>query len=175
MRYLITQQLTAWDQALTLKCNRLSHRRTLRWVFTAISWLGDGKFWYGLMALLLLGHGRIALLPVLHMLGVGALGLALYKWLKATTSRPRPFMHQAGIVQACRALDQYSFPSGHTLHAVAFSTVALAYFPELAPLLIPFSCLVAWSRPVLGLHYPSDVFAGALLGFGLARFSFLLA
>lgn len=175
MRYLITQHLTAWDQALTLKCNRLSQRRVLRQGFTAISWLGDGKFWYGLMVMLWLGEGAAALLPIVHMLAVGALGLAIYKWLKATTSRPRPFMHQAGIVQACRALDQYSFPSGHTLHAVAFTTVAVAYYPSLAPVLVPFSLLVAWSRPVLGLHYPSDVLAGAVLGFALARLSFLLA
>ncbi|HET7766673.1 MAG TPA: phosphatase PAP2 family protein, partial [Burkholderiales bacterium] len=56
------------------------------------------------------------------------------------------------------------FPSGHTLHAVAFSMVAISFYPALAWLLVPFTLLVASSRVVLGLHYPSDVLAGAALG-----------
>jgi undecaprenyl-diphosphatase len=64
-------------------------------------------------------------------------------------------------------LDEFSFPSGHTLHAVAFSVVALAYFPALAVVLTPFIVLTAISRIALGLHYPSDVFAGAAIGAGV--------
>jgi len=50
------------------------------------------------------------------------------------------------------------------LHAVAFTIIAVAYYPMLAWLLVPFSLLVAMSRLILGLHYPSDVLAGAALG-----------
>ena len=71
-------------------------------------------------------------------------------------------------------MDLYSFPSGHTLHAVAFTLVALTYYPHLAWLLIPFASLVAMSRVILGLHYPSDVFAGALIGALLAWGSFMV-
>jgi undecaprenyl-diphosphatase len=63
-------------------------------------------------------------------------------------------------------LDKFSFPSGHTLHAVAFTTLAWHYHPLLGMALMPFTCVVALSRIVLGLHYPSDVLAGALIGFG---------
>ena len=65
-------------------------------------------------------------------------------------------------------LDEFSFPSGHTLHAVAFTLVALTYYPLLAWLLIPFSASVAASRVVLGLHYPSDVLAATVIGSALA-------
>jgi undecaprenyl-diphosphatase len=68
-------------------------------------------------------------------------------------------------------LDQFSFPSGHTLHAVAFSVVLLAYFPGFAWLVLPFTALVGLSRMVLGLHYPSDVLAGAALGGAIAGLS----
>lgn len=154
----------ALDQALTLRFNRVSHHHLLRGFFTTISRLGNGVFWYGLMGLLLAIHGHAALRGVLHMVAVGLVGLCVYKWLKKLTSRPRPFMRSDAILRATTVLDEYSFPSGHTLHAVGFTVVALAYFPYLASLLIPFTLLVAASRPVLGLHYPSDVLAGAGLG-----------
>jgi undecaprenyl-diphosphatase len=54
---------------------------------------------------------------------------------------------------------------------VSFATLAIESFPELAWLLVPFAVLIAASRVVLGLHYPSDVAAGALLGAALARLS----
>jgi undecaprenyl-diphosphatase len=72
------------------------------------------------------------------------------------------------------ALDRYSFPSGHTLHAVSFTILATASFPQLTWLLAPFATLVAASRVVLGLHYPTDVAAGALIGALLAVLSMLV-
>jgi undecaprenyl-diphosphatase len=45
----------------------------------------------------------------------------------------------------------------------------MTYFPALAWILVPFTVLVAISRVVLGLHYPSDVLAGAAVGAGVAQ------
>lgn len=53
--------------------------------------------------------------------------------------------------------------------------VVLAYYPGLFWLLVPFSMLVAASRVVLGLHYPSDVLAGAAIGAAVASASITLA
>jgi undecaprenyl-diphosphatase len=87
---------------------------------------------------------------------------------------------RAAALQRCArssrgSASAYSFPSGHTLHAVAFTLVALAYWPWLAPLLVPFTLLTAASRVALGLHYPSDVLAGASLGAGIAAASLAIA
>ena len=84
--------------------------------------------------------------------------------LKRATARTRPCLAHAGILAGARALDRYSFPSGHTLHAVAFTAVVASAYPALAWALVPFTLLVAASRVVLGLHYPTDVAAGALVG-----------
>jgi len=54
---------------------------------------------------------------------------------------------------------------------VSFSIVALAYYPWLAPVVVPFSACVALSRVVLGLHYPSDVLAATAIGSVLASLS----
>ena len=112
--------------------------------------------------------GPAALPVVARMLAAGAAALALYKWLKSRTTRPRPCARHDRIRAPVAPLDEYSFPSGHTLHAVSFGIVVVYHYPALAWLVIPFTVLVALSRLVLGLHYPSDVLAGALLGTALA-------
>ena len=157
-------RLVHLDETLCLRFNRASHYRMVRGVFRVASRLGDGVAWYGLMLALLATQGRAAAGPVAQMLAAGLLGLALYKWLKKRTLRPRPYQINPDICAAAAALDQFSFPSGHTLHAMSFSVVAIAHYPWLAPMVVPFALMVALSRPVLGLHYPSDVLAGAALG-----------
>ena len=94
------------------------------------------------------------------------------KLLKRCTGRPRPCQRIDDVRLCVAPLDEFSFPSGHTLHAVTFTTVALAYFPALALVLVPFTALVAVSRVALGLHYPSDVVAGAAIGCLVAFLSF---
>jgi undecaprenyl-diphosphatase len=75
----------------------------------------------------------------------------------------------------CAALDEYSFPSGHTMHAAAFTLVAVAWFPALLAVLGVFTMLTGLARVVLGLHYPTDVALGALFGCILGLGSILLA
>lgn len=59
-----------------------------------------------------------------------------------------------------------SFPSGHSAAAFAFATGACAELPVLAPVLVPLAGAVAYSRVHTGVHYPSDVAAGAAIGIG---------
>ena len=165
------QQIFRWDAELCAFCNRRSRNFTLRNLFRLASRLGDGVFWYTLMIALLLQYQGAALHAVLHMLAVALVGTLLYKFIKGKTLRPRPFNVYPDIICAGKVLDQFSFPSGHTMHAVSFSIIALTYFPSLFWLVVPFSLLVALSRPILGLHYPSDVLAGAALGAVLAGIS----
>jgi undecaprenyl-diphosphatase len=162
-------QLYRIDAALCLRCNRSSRHRSVRLTFRLISRLGNGAFWYALMGALLLADGVAAAPTIMRMAIAGMLGVLLYKWLKKHTLRPRPYQVVPQIEAAATPLDQFSFPSGHTLHAVSFSMIAAAHYPTLAALVFGFAALVAISRPILGLHYPSDVVAGAAIGAALAE------
>jgi undecaprenyl-diphosphatase len=158
---------TTWaerDRRWAVRVQRRAQRPALLWLLRAASRLGDGVVWYAaIAALALLGgtHGRDV---AMQMTAVGAFNLLLYLWLKNRIGRPRPFVQCADIRACARALDRFSFPSGHALHATAFSLMLVAHLPWSAWAALPLAALVMLSRVALGLHYPSDVAAGAAIG-----------
>jgi undecaprenyl-diphosphatase len=162
------QRVTALDAALCLRVNRACAHTAVRHFFAVISWLGNGKFWYAMMLMLPLAAGLRGLEVSVHMALSGVLGVAVYKIIKHATHRPRPYMTHSDIVLGAAPLDQFSFPSGHTLHAVMFTIIIVSAFPGLGWFLLPFTALTAASRVVLGLHYPTDILLGAVIGGFLA-------
>ncbi len=163
------------ERRLCLAATAVARRPGWRALFRGVSRLGDGLAWYLLMASMPLLLGRPGVFVAAEMAVTAAVGLALYKLLKQQLVRERPYIGLAGIECAMAPLDRYSFPSGHTLHAVCFTTLATSHVPGLAPVLLPFAALVAASRVVLGLHYPSDVLVGAALGASLASGALAIA
>lgn len=168
------QYMLGVDKDLCVRINRASQFQAIKYFFRIISRLGDGVFWYLLMAAMLIGGDDTTVSPVLHMLAAGLTGTLIYQWLKRKTLRPRPYEVHQDIWLTGRPLDRFSFPSGHTLHAVVFTTVLGFYFPSLMLAVLPFTLLVGLSRVILGLHYPSDVLIGALIGYTLAHASQLI-
>jgi len=168
-------RLQYWDERLCVRVNRGARQRPVVLVLQAVSWLGNGLFWYALMLALLLADAHGAAMPVLHMAFVGAVCTCCYKMVKHSTVRSRPYQVNPLVSAGAAVLDRFSFPSGHTLHAIAFSLVACAYYPGLWIILWPFALVTAVSRVALGLHYPSDVIAGGALGALIAAASFLIA
>lgn len=159
------------DIGWCLRANRWCSGARSRPYFALVSRLGDGAAWYALMAALVLVDSADGLLASAHLAFTGVVALGLYRVLKRYTQRPRPFVFDQRIRALVAPLDEFSFPSGHTLHAVAFSLVAVAHYPVLAWALVPFTASVAASRVVLGLHYPSDVLAATVLGSAIAGVS----
>lgn len=151
--------------------NRSLRFRPVHGYFQIVSRLGDGWFWYLVILALPFISPEDGLAIALLMVATGLSCTISYKLLKRWLIRERPFISFPSINCGTPPLDRYSFPSGHTLHAVCFNTVVALTAPEVAWLLFPFTLSVAASRVVLGLHYPSDVAVGALIGWCLALLS----
>lgn len=143
-------------------------------VLDTVSRVGDGWIWYAIIVCLPIAGGPVGTSAAVRMVGVGAVNLLLYRIIKRWIARPRPYRTCPGIRACSRSLDEFSFPSGHTLHSAAFSLILTAYYPMFALFVWPLTIVIAVSRIILGLHYPSDVIVGALIGGITAAVSFNL-
>jgi undecaprenyl-diphosphatase len=144
----------------------------------SIRWLGNGKF--QIPALLLTAGLSIAFTRQLRNAVARAAAWALLAFavsgaisgiLKVAVARPRPWVEPA---YAASWQDHFrggyqSFPSGDSTTAFAIALTLGSFFPALrVPLLIA-ACAVAAGRVIVGVHHPSDVVAGAMLGTAVAQ------
>ena len=95
-------------------------------------------------------------------------GIALFLRLKKAAGRRRPSAFEPHCWATLLPPDQFSFPSGHTITAFAVAVSLSRFYPELASGLIFCAISVAASRILLGMHFLSDVLAGAAIGTALA-------
>ncbi|WP_411680881.1 phosphatase PAP2 family protein [Clostridium thailandense] len=107
--------------------------------------------------------------PFIHLLGVKCivsliLSTAVAQIFKKSVSRIRPFLIVNNLNIKKIGIDEYSFPSGHTTAAFTVSAMISLFYPPATFLLMLLACLIGVSRIYLGVHYPSDVFAGVILG-----------
>lgn len=149
-----------WDFQISQLClthgyNQLQ-ARICRWV----SRTGDGHA-YLLLALLACWLDEARGLPLLlNGLKAFAIELPIYLLLKNLLCRERP----QGLPVFIRPSDRYSLPSGHTAAAFLMACLMSHYYPAVSSLAFGWASCIGASRLLLGVHYPSDLLAGGLLG-----------
>ena len=160
--------LQKYEMRLFASVFRQTERRMVIPMARAISHSGDG-YLHVLVPLLLwlLDPAGFALLLPLLVISL-AIERTLYWLVKNSLRRPRPQETVPGFRSLIRASDQFSFPSGHSSGAFLLATaLLLIYGPVAAPLFL-WAFAVALSRILLGVHFPGDILAGALMGSGIA-------
>ena len=162
------------DRLLVLWMHGAATRDWVVRLLAAVSRVGDGWLWCAIVACLPWAGGAHGASASVRMISIGVVNVVLFKIIKRWIARPRPFRACPGVRECARSLDEFSFPSGHTLHSVAFSLIRTVYYPMFALFVWPFTIVIAVSRIVLGLHYPSDVIVGAVIGAITAAVSFNL-
>jgi len=157
-----------------LRINALSRVELIRQFFSAVSTLGDYPAWVIFGVIIAIRQGANATTFALQAVVTAGVGILVYKLLKSRLVRERPYVTHGAIICGAAPLDRYSFPSGHTLHATGLTVLFGAYDPIMLVFMAPFAALVAASRIILGLHYPSDVLVGGMIGAALAIASLAL-
>ena len=123
-----------------------------------------GTIWVAL-AVLLAWRTRRPILPAGILAAVCVWGAAgISHLLKATTNRPRPYVAMPHLHTLISRPTSESFPSSHATTAFAGAVVLSFFLPRLWPLFLAAAALVAFSRLYTGVHYPTDVIAGAAIG-----------
>lgn len=160
--------IAASDYKLMRRVNQWHAPKWVRLCALAATRAGDGWLWFlaGLFVLIFGGAGGLMAAAAA---GAAALaGIGLFLLLKRISGRKRP----CDLAPHCWANllppDRFSFPSGHTITAFAVAVALGAFKPVLLPVLLLLALCVAASRILLGMHFLSDVVAGALIGTGLA-------
>ena len=130
----------------------------LNWFFVGLSWLGTyGLVWIAIALLVALLWRRPSVFVTV--VAADALADVLAELGKVIVHRHRPYEHQLGPPTS-----SYSFPSGHAATSFACATVLSALAPRRRVPFFVLATLIALSRLYNGVHYPTDVVAGALLG-----------
>ncbi|MDY0236512.1 MAG: phosphatase PAP2 family protein [Gudongella sp.] len=115
------------------------------------------------MGLLIFGNKEIKMIGLEAIFAL-SFGQIFVQSLKRLMSRERPYkiikqLHTFGI-----ELRDYSFPSGHTTASFSLATTLAVNLPKLAVIVLLLALVIGMSRIYLGVHYPTDVVAGIILG-----------
>ena len=153
----------------------------LRWIISsrvawldslmpAVSDLGRGSFVWIVIAVIAFVFPARRMAAWRLLLAVGLAALAVEGAIKPAIDRDRPFEVLADLQVIHEKPVTSSFPSGHAAYALAGAVAAARVFPAARVVFWVLAAMIAFSRAYVGVHWPSDVLAGALLGLACGWF-----
>lgn len=145
----------------------LNHRKLCMFART-LSRTGDGYLQVFLPIIIYIIYGDEAKHFFNMVLAAFAAERSVYWVLKNTLKRRRPPQAIPAFQAMITASDEFSFPSGHTSAAFLLAVLTAGFIPAAALILFTWACLVGLSRVMLGVHFPADILAGAVLGSSIA-------
>ncbi len=165
---MVLEFITTGDYNLMRRVNRWPAPRWIRVWMLCASRGGDGWLWYAMGAVILLFGGPTRFAAVGAAALAAATGIALFLFVKRRTNRRRPCAIEPHCWAKLLPPDRFSFPSGHTITAFAVALSLSSFYPAAVYGLMFCAASIALSRILLGMHFLSDVIAGALIGSTLA-------
>lgn len=167
--------LLSFDQDLFFFLNHLPHNALLNTLGTGLSAIGTaGVIWLALGVILFLREEKkdhLFFAPIL--LSAVTSWILVEKIIKPIVARPRPTLEMGAIILGNNLLD-FSFPSGHATIAWALATVLAHKEPKYKLFFFILAVLISFSRIYIGKHYPLDVLAGGVLGWGIGSITLLV-
>jgi len=156
------------DISILQLVNLSFHNIILDNIFLMISNMGTIIFWIVISILLYLFGNEKGKKIATKMIIILVITTAITSLVKIIVMRPRPYVELTNLILLDLGTD-YSFPSGHTTTSTAMAFTLSKEYHKWIVMIIPL--IVAFSRMYIGVHYPSDVLGGFLLGIGIIYLS----
>lgn len=185
-----------WDAGFLLYIQEYIRSDFLNPIMKVLTHSGDKGILLIVLILALLFIPRTRAIGIMSTISIAIEALLNNVLLKNLIARTRPYDEIEGLINLVGRQSDYSFPSGHTGAAFAVAgamlVVALFGLPMIAKtgefkredpslsfklvsvLLIMYATLLAFSRMYVGVHYPTDVLCGLLLGLGTSAVAYLI-
>jgi undecaprenyl-diphosphatase len=151
-------QIQSNDHRLMRRVHRWRAPRWFRILMIVATRGGDGWLWYALGLILVVFGGPHRFAAIGAAASAAVAGIFVFRSLK------RPCEIEPHCWSSILPPDKYSFPSGHSITAFAVAIAIGLFYPELLATLLTVAMLIATSRIILGMHFLSDVLAGAAIG-----------
>jgi undecaprenyl-diphosphatase len=164
----ITRAFLGYIEQRDLRLMRRLHRwrapRVIRVFMLMMSRLGNGWLWYSLGIFILICGGQNRYRAFFAGALAALVAILIFQRVKPLSRRRRPCEIEPHCWAAIAPPDRFSFPSGHAMTSFAIAVAVGSFYPQCQPCLLTVAALIAVSRVIVGMHFLTDIVAGAAMG-----------